>query len=81
MCVQSFTNFNIAVFAGGRNMKQLQIRVDRAILSDDKRKRDRAVNWFDRHGKIDCLVSVMDNSRYEDTRLRAQDALSKYSFK
>ncbi len=63
-------------------MKPLHVdRVKKAIQDNDKHRRHRAVNWLAKHDSIQGLLDVMDNSRYKDTQLRAQDALAKYSFK
>ena len=82
MRFQGFSQLDIEVFARCETMKQLQNeRVYKAIASSDRCKRNRAVDWLDRNGKIEGLLNVMDNSRYEDTRIRAEAALSKFSFK
>ena len=82
MRIQSIANFYLAILAGGGKMKPLHIeRVKKAISDNDRRKRYRAVDWLAKHDNINGLLDVMDNSRCDNTRLRAEVALSKYNFK
>ncbi len=63
-------------------MKQReQVKIFRAIHSENEHKRNRAVDWLDRKGNIEGLLAVMDMSKYLPTQLRAEAALSKYSYK
>lgn len=81
MCLQGLANLNTTVFTGGENMKSLLVRVNKALTAENRRVRNRAVDWLSRNGMIESLLEIMDNSKYPHTKVRAQDALAKYSFK
>ncbi len=62
-------------------MKREHTLVKRALISNSDRFQNRVVDWLARKGKIEGLLEIMDYSTYPEIKLRAQDALSKYSFK